>query len=240
MENQQGENNDKKKKLLLLLLLLLIFIVIVVFIVVLLIIKMNNDKDNNSEKNYENSQEVIEDFFNTDSMIIDAHMEKISYETGEPVESQVTIWKTNSYIRMDYEMDTEWARSLIVNEDQAYFYYYERESIDPAVVPPEYYFDMFVVKDKSNALLTGTDEEFSGEIYNVSIDKVHNVPGAPNMYYVKEYNYCVGEQGIFYVESVGAPSDVGEIPEEVNYSRIVFDNYELDADIPVETFDEPF
>lgn len=235
------EDKSNKKKWLFLSLLILILLLIVTLVFIFVKSKMNGEQEkDNTNKTYESSADALDDFFSTDSVKITGILEATNEEDGQKKQELIEIWKTNDALRIDYDIDGENYRTLIVKDNEAIYYRHGSQTKSVAVVPPEYYLELFTEKTEKNAQYVGMDDEYTGEILKVNIDTVYNMEGATNSYYIKEQNYCLSKNAFFYIETKGNTLKDGEIPTSFETSRIIFEEYELDVNIDPTVFDELF
>ena len=251
MEQTQNKETKNRNYLILLLLLLLIFIV---FFVIFFLKDKKNDNESTSsditsitsqlsevsEKEYINDEEVFNDFFAAKTIHVQGEI-VTTYADGSSGGSQsIEIWKDENNLRIDYDISGSHARTLIVKDDTATFYYHGSRTTSVAVLPAEFYLEMFNNKDFSSFENLGIDDTFSGTKYYELIEKVFDMEGATNPYYIKSLTYCVGKTGVIYVESTENYLENGEPPTSFDTSKYVYNSYHFNVTIEEGIFADPY
>lgn len=146
---------------------------------------------------------------------------------------ELEVWIADNKLRVDYHKGGNLDRTLLVRDNKAIFFRYKDKQKSIAVVDASYYFTLYIMPD--NAELTGEDEAEKALIYNVDINKMYDVEGATNKYYIRNINYYVSRRGIIHIKSYSG-SDHTDIKE----SDRVFTNIEYNKEIGNQIFNDPF
>lgn len=185
------------------------------------------------------AQKSLDSFFDAKTLHIKG-MLNTTRDDGTVINPQKTeIWKKGEILRVDYELDGENARTLIVRDGKATFYSYKNKKSEPAVVPADYYMDDFK-RPPVNAKLEGKDQASGGMIYQLDIEKLYNMKGAQNKWYVKDKIYCVGKDRLLYIRSHGNNPHEADKPTKFDESTTNIEFFEVNKNIDDSTFNAPF
>ena len=244
----EGGTNGKERRKKIIILVVILLLLLLFAVAVFFLLNQNGGKETAAQSSssassveYEKPEDALVDFFSASTLHLKGSLESVDEEGVSKPSQSLELWKDGDSLRVDYDIDGSNHRTLLVKDDTAQFYYYGSGTKNIAVIPASAYLEQYLEKNESNAVKIGDDPDYDGVDYLVTVDKLYEVEGSPNSYYIKDITYCVGTKGLIYIRSAGNVLDVdGEIPTDLYTNVMKFDEYEFNVNLEDSVFKDPF